>query len=117
MSANLDCDVDAESDYQQLAVVEVERRTLAKVSLKGVLLTLGRHLRGSGSGRDKYFFFGHRREFYLLRAASLLWGVNNQQWVLDLLWSTSFLARRLRRCLFAYSLCHTNVPHKIICTS
>ena len=36
MLANLDCDVDAESDYQQLAVVEGEGRTLAKVSLKGV---------------------------------------------------------------------------------
>jgi hypothetical protein len=33
---------------------------------------------------------------------------------LDLLWSTSLLARRLLRCLLTHSLCHTDVPHKII---
>ena len=37
-SANLDRDVNAESDDQQLAVVEVEGCTFAKVTLEGVLL-------------------------------------------------------------------------------
>ena len=39
ISADLDCDVDTESDDQKLAVVEVEGRALSKVTLEGVLLT------------------------------------------------------------------------------
>jgi len=40
ISADFDCDVDAERDDQQLAVVEVEGRTFTKVTLEGVLLSL-----------------------------------------------------------------------------
>ena len=40
ISADFDCDVDTESDDQQLSVVEVEGRTFTKVTLEGVLLPL-----------------------------------------------------------------------------
>ena len=40
ISADFDCDVDTESDDQQLSVVEVEGRTFTKVTLEGVLLSL-----------------------------------------------------------------------------
>ena len=40
ISADFDCDVDTESDDQQLSIVEVEGRTFAKVTLEGVLLSL-----------------------------------------------------------------------------
>ena len=40
ISADFDCDVDTESDNQQLSIVEVEGRTFAKVTLEGVLLPL-----------------------------------------------------------------------------
>ena len=40
ISADFDCDVDTQSDDQQLSVVEVEGRTFTKVTLEGVLLSL-----------------------------------------------------------------------------
>ena len=40
ISADFDCDVDTESDNQQLSIVEVEGRTFAKVTIEGVLLPL-----------------------------------------------------------------------------
>ncbi len=52
ISADFDCDVDAESDDQQLAVVEVEGSTFAKVTLEGVLLALRKRSRSWGAGLD-----------------------------------------------------------------
>ena len=40
ISADLDCDVDTESNDQQLSIVEVEGRTFAKGTLEGVLRQL-----------------------------------------------------------------------------
>ena len=40
ISADFDCDVDTESDNQQLSVVEVEGSTFTEVTLESVLLAL-----------------------------------------------------------------------------
>ena len=84
ISADFDCDVDTESDDQQLSVVEVEGRTFAKVTLEGVLLQLCERPSSWSGGLDSVQFVSRVHDVHTV--TSVLTGTTG----------TSF---RLRVCL------------------